>query len=159
MEYFNIYLNAYKNFKDYHSPSKRNELNWFILFYLIFWMIIFIPFMIITPLFVVIYKSPLIMFGILFVVGWIYFIVHAIPLLALVKRRLIDIIPTKANLIFWSFITFEVIRISISLFFMVVLCLLKEFHIWYILIGVINQVLSTITIGFMIFLMAKKGMS
>ena len=159
MEYLKYYTNAFKNSFNYKDMAKRKEFNFFILFYILFWMILFIPFMFGMPIVTMLNNiNPIIPFGGFAIVSWIFFIVHAFPFLALIKRRIIDITPSKANLIFWIFITLEIIRIFISISFMVILYTNQgQFHIWYIFIGLVNQALCTISLGFIIFLMVKKG--
>ena len=81
-------------------------------------MLIFIPFMfsnVYTTM--VLNKTPEINFIIYLAVSWLFFIIHAFPLLGLVKRRLIDITNKNANLIFGGYIVVEIIRISIVIAF------------------------------------------
>ena len=173
MEYLNIYLNAFKNFKDYHTPAPRKELNFFILFYFIFWLIIFIPMMVVGFYHAMSsmmednfdYLKLLIPFG---VVGWVFYLVHIVPLLALIKRRLIDIFSQKAGLIFWIYATIEIIRLLISLVYPFAVYFLQNIVmtsenlpvanlvvIW--IIGLINNALSFLVLAFYIFLMVKQG--
>ena len=173
MEYFNIYLNAFKYFRDYHTPAPRKDFNFFILFYFIFWLIIFIPMMMVGFYHAVStmmegkfeYLNLLIPF---MVVGWIFYLVHAVPLLALIKRRLIDIFSQKAGLIFWIYVTIEIIRLLITLGYPLGVYFLKNMFmtseslpvanlvvIW--IIGLINNIISFLMIAFYIFLMVKQG--
>ena len=163
MEYFQIYLNSFKKSFDYKNPSPRKELNSFILFYFLFWMLIFIPFMfsnVYTTM--VLNKTPEINFIIYLAVSWLFFIIHAFPLLGLVKRRLIDITNKNANLIFGGYIVVEIIRISIVIAFIFLFAAffktveLQNIFL-YIAIGLVNQLLSASVLAFYIFLMVKKG--
>ena len=163
MEYFQIYLNSFKKSFDYKNPSPRKELNFFILFYFLFWMLIFIPFMfsnVYTTM--VLNKTPEINFIIYLTVSWLFFIIHAFPLLGLVKRRLIDITNKNANLIFGGYIVVEIIRISIVIAFIFLFAaffkIVELQNIFlYIAIGLVNQLLSASVLAFYIFLMVKKG--
>lgn len=173
MEYLNFYLNAFKNFRDYHTPAPRKEFNFFILFYFIFWLVIFIPMMMVG-----FYHAVSTMMGGKFeylnllipfmVVGWIFYLVHVVPLLALIKRRLIDIFSQKAGLIFWIYVTIEIIRLLITLGYPLGVYFLKNMFmtseslpvanlviIW--IIGLINNIISFLMIAFYIFLMVKQG--
>ena len=173
MESFSFYLNAFKRFKDYHTPSPRKEFNFFILFYFVFWLVIFIPMMM-----VVFYQAMssmteenfnylklIIPFGL---VGWIFYLVHIVPLLALIKRRLIDIFSQKASLIFRIYVAIEIIRLLITLGYPIGVYFLQNVIttsenlpvaslvvIW--IIGLINNALSFLVLAFYIFLMVKQG--
>lgn len=158
MEYFKIYLNAFKNFTDYRSPAIRKEYNFFLLFYFLFYILIFIGLMVSLPFLIVKNQSPESGFIYFTIASWTFFLIHALPTLALVKRRLIDITPKNANLIFWIYFDIEVVRLSIIIPFTVSLYKsTPEFHIWYIAAAILNQFLCTLVMAFHIFLMVKKG--
>lgn len=155
---------AFKKSFDYKNPAPRKNINSFILFYFLFWLLIFAPFIVYIQTTIILYKEPVVGFIVYFAVSWLYFIINAIPLLALVKRRLIDIVPSKANLIFWSYLAVEIVRISIVIafitFFLLFMNTIKiNLHhmVIFFAIGVINQILSFLVLAFYIFLMAKKG--
>ena len=101
MNYFNYYTSAFKNFKDYQNIATRKEFNFFILFffliYTLFGILSFatIPFSIISNP----NQAPDI-FVYFPILSWGIFIIHLLPGLALIKRRLNDIAPVKSGLIF-----------------------------------------------------------
>jgi uncharacterized membrane protein YhaH (DUF805 family) len=173
MEAFNIYINAFERIKDYHNPAPRKEFYFFILFYLVFWLVIFIPMMMVVFYYGMSsmmeknfdYLKLMIPFSL---VCWIFYFVHAFPLFALIKRRLIDIIPLKANLIFGIFLTLEIIRLSISLIFPFITYSIQKTIMaggnlpitsflctW--ILGLINNIFAMLTFVFYIFLMVKQG--
>lgn len=173
MESFSFYLNAFKRFKDYHTPSPRKEFNFFILFYVIFWLVIFIP-MIMAGVYLSMssmldgesnYLKFLIPFSL---IGWMFYLVHAVPMFALIKRRLVDIFSQKAGLIFGIYLTIEIIRLLISLGYPFFLYSLLDVvvasenlpiailvSLW--IIGLINNIFSFLVLAFYIFLMVKRG--
>ena len=173
MEYFKFYLDAFKNFRDYHNPAPRKEFNFFILFFFIFSLIMCASMMVISIFYLVtaIENGISEFFKLIIlwtIIGLVFYLVHAVPLFALIKRRLIDIIPSKANLIFWIFLTVEIIRILISLAmpFLVYsiqntimtsnnLPVMNFVSIWF--LGLISNVFAMLMFLFYIFLMVKQG--
>ena len=168
MEAFNIYINAFKHIKNYHNPASRKEFNFFILFYFIFWLIIFIPCLIASPFFIINVERFFVYLTFSMAVGWLIYLVHALPLLALIKRRLIDVLPQKANRIFWIYLTLELIRIIVTAIYPFVIFSFKDIIlagngfpvskfiiVW--VFGLINNFFSIIVLCFYIFLMVKQG--
>ena len=111
------------------------------------------------------YLKLIIPFGL---VGWIFYLVHIVPLLALIKRRLIDIFSQKASLIFRIYVAIEIIRLLITLGYPIGVYFLQNVIttsenlpvaslvvIW--IIGLINNALSFLVLAFYIFLMVKQG--
>ena len=166
MEAFNIYINAFKRIKDYHNPAPRKEFNFFILFYFIFWILLISPIMILS--------MPSIMEkgmqggGVFVVVSQIFGIAHLFPLLALVKRRLIDITPPKAKSIWWIYFTLTIVMCLTSYMYAFIVppqdmlmmtnnnISLTRIIITLILM-LINNGLSFALLVFYIFLMVKQG--
>jgi hypothetical protein len=101
-------------------------------------------------------------------IGWIFYLVHALPMFALIKRRLIDIFSQKAGLIFRIYLTIEIIRLLISLGYPFVLYSFQNVvvtsenlpittFVCFWIIGLINNILSFLMLAFYIFLMVKQG--
>ena len=104
MNYFNYYISAFKNLKDYQGVATRKEFNLFILFFFLIYMLFgFLSFM--TIPFSIISNPNQVPegYGIFTIVIWSVFIIHLLPGLALIKRRLNDITPTKSSIIFRLF--------------------------------------------------------
>ena len=162
MSVFNYYIGAFKNFKDYQSFATRKEFNFFILFFLLIYMLFgilsfaTIPFSIISNP----NQAPDI-FVYFPILSWGIFIIHLLPGLALIKRRLNDITPTKSSIIFRLFLIFEIIGICTSSLFQTVVSsnaeVLSPSFIHLILFLLFYLLLSSVGTGFFIFLMAKKG--
>lgn len=169
MNWFDYYIYAFKNYKNYSGVATRKEFNFFILFFFLFYMLfgflsfLTIPFSIISNP----NQAPDI-FGYFRYISYGIFLIHLIPGLALIKRRLNDITPAKSNIVFRIFIGFEVFRICIGLFLSTKMSLFQSVVITnaetipssfvpLILLLLFNMLLNYICIGFYIFMMAKKG--
>ena len=117
---WNFYLAAFKNIFDYKSTAQRAELNWFMLFMTIFWMILVILLMTSCMVFAIIDKETLIplFFAIFFGFAGVYFICHVLPLISLIKRRFNMITPSKSGIFFgvWASIWFIQFVICASMF-------------------------------------------
>lgn len=164
MSVFNYYTEAFGKFRDYQNIATRKEFNYFILFFFIFYMIIGVIAGLITPIFIISKINPADITLMITLPMWIYSIIHLLPLLALVKRRLNDITPTKSSIIFRLFLIFEIIGICTSSFFQTVVSSNTEvlspsfIHlILFLLFLLFYLLLSSVSTGFFIFLMAKKG--
>ena len=168
MEYFKYYLEAFKNFKDYTTPAPRKEFNFFIMFYFIFWMIIFIPLTIYNSYFIIAAGNTSGNLVMTSVIGWIFFLIHIAPMLALIKRRLIDINPERADLLFWIFVVIQAIVMIISLTYLsemqsVQQPIMSGSNIEYsrvlvlMFVSFINFITSVALIIFYIYLMTKQS--
>lgn len=171
MSWFDYYTLAFRKVRDYSNITTRKEYNFFILcFFLIYMLMAGILF----PIFIYVSisepnKSPLFFSNAFGAVSWIVCLIHALPALALIKRRLNDIFPIKSGVIFRIFFTFEIIRILLSLILysnmssLLPLALtsnnvtLSPNIVTVILMFLLNQLLCYISLGFYIFLMVKKG--
>lgn len=163
MNYFDYYTGAFRKFKDYQGYATRKEFNFFILFFFILYMIVcfiagaFTPFLIISK--VAIDNIFYIVMGII----WICFLIHCFPGLALIKRRLNDIIPAKSNIIFRLFFTFELVRLLIGLilgsnmFQHAIKTTIPDFNALYFILALLIFCMNWICLGFYVFLMVKKG--
>lgn len=169
MNIFSYYTGAFKKFKDYQGIATRKEFNFFILFFLLiymfFWILSFltIPFSIISNP----NQAPDIFVYFAFV-SYGIFLIHLIPGLALIKRRLNDITPAKSNIIFRIFFGFEVFRICAGIFLSTKISAFQTVALsnataippsftYLIIFALFIMLLNYICIGFYIFLMAKKG--
>ena len=164
MEYFEIYINAFKKITDYHTPAPRKEFNVFILFYFVLRLLI-IFLLVVSSLSTQGVNStstnPLITF-----LQIIYFI-HLFPLVALVKRRLLDVNPVNAGSVFVyylvviiaMFVIGGIIRIMTPAQSMVIG--VSNFSVSNILSVVLfslfKGVLGLILLVFYVFLMQKQG--
>ncbi len=163
MSVFNYYTEAFGKFRDYQNIATRKEFNYFILFFFIFYMIIGFITGIITPIFIISKINPADITLMMTVPMWIYSIIHLLPLLALVKRRLNDIFPVKSSIVFSIFFTYEFFRIIFSLFLSskyidsAFKTPTPEIDLTMIGFYLLNYLLSLISCIFYIFLMAKKG--
>ena len=122
MKVFNVihyYLLAFSNKFDYKSIAVRKELNNFILTVILTVMLIL--FLVIVFCLSFANKNLinfLLFFKILFISGVIYFLIHLVPLISLVKRRFNKISKSKANICFgiWCSLVILELLINIVLF-------------------------------------------
>ena len=169
MSVFNYYTEAFGKFRDYQNFATRKEFNLFILFFFLIYMFFgFLSFM--TIPFSIISnpdQAPDIFVYFPFL-SWGLFLIHLLPGLALIKRRLNDITPTKSNIIFRIFFGFEVFRICAGIFLSTKISVFQTVALsnataippsftYLIIFALFNMLLNYICIGFYIFLMAKKG--
>ena len=119
MEFLKIYLNTFKNFRDYKNPSQRKEFNLFVIFtYLINFVISFVAVSFIVPGLDDIGKGQytLILLNVLLVLYLLIHLVFGVSFLALIKRRLIDIFSNKANVIFWILLPILLLLVATIVF-------------------------------------------
>ena len=154
---WNCYLLAFKNIFNYKDSANRQELNWFILFMSIFWILFgIVSFGAIVSLAISGKDANIPAFiGIIFAVGCTYLIVHAIPLFSLIRRRFNQIAPSKSKLFFTIWLTI--------LFIQFVICNLSFFFIDGIVnpllilpIVFLSQICGILLIGTVIFLMIRE---
>lgn len=165
MEMITYWLKGFKNIADYHNPARRSELNYFILMQLI----VNVLLMILTAVLYTVLtirgidpNSAKVLTILPFFV--ITFLMTSIPELALIKRRLIDITPNRANLLFWlMFIAFAISMICqvLGLFMLPEMAISKDFPailvLKYFVVCSVNFMFGTaFTVG-LIVLMCKKG--
>ena len=163
MELFTYWLKGFTNMADYHSPARRSELNYFVLMQIIINIALIILSAIIYTVLTLrgidrnsaaVLTSPMFL---------LIFLITNIPLMALIKRRLIDVIPNRANLLFWIMFAAFVISTACQVagFFTLVEIFAGNFSsilfLKYFILCIINFIFTiTYTIGF-ITLMCKKG--
>ena len=169
MNYFNYYTSAFKNFKDYQNIATRKEFNFFILFFFLIYMLFGILSFMTIPFSIIFNpnQAPE-LFGFFPIFSWGIFIIHLLPCLALIKRRLNDIAPVKSGLIFRIFFIFEIFRICTGIFLSTKISVLQTVtstnaevlppsFVYIILFSLFSMLLNYVCIGFYIFLMVKKG--
>lgn len=157
---WNCYLLAFKNIFNYKDSANRQELNWFILFMVLFWFLLFFIILGIFIILVVIGKDTFvpIMFGVMFIIAGIYQIIHILPLISLIKRRFNSITLSKSILFFtiWLTIWFVQFLICTAMFFLVKGSMgnINPLHI--LPLAFIGQICGFFVIGIIIFLMIRE---
>lgn len=157
---WNCYLLAFKNIFNYKDSANRQELNWFILFMVLFWFLLFFIILGIFIILVVIGKDTFvpIMFGVMFIIAGIYQIIHILPLISLIKRRFNSITLSKSILFFtiWLTIWFVQFLICTAMFFLVKNSMgnINPLHI--LPLAFIGQICGFLVIGTVIFLMIRE---
>lgn len=159
-EIWNFYLSAFKNIFNYKSGAKRAELNWFILFMTIFWMILVIFLMTSCIIFAITDKETLIprFFGVFLGFAGVYFICHALPLISLIKRRFNTITPTKSGTFFgiWASIWFIQFVICTSMFLIAINFQYNTNPLILFPLALIGQACGLVVIITVIFLMIRE---
>lgn len=157
---WNCYLFAFKNIFNYKGSANRQELNWFILFMIVFWFLLFFITFGMCVTLAVTGKDTFIpiMFGAVFIIACIYLLAHIIPLISLVRRRFNNIALSKGKLFFsiWATIWFIQFLICNTVFFLVKGSMgnINPLHI--IPLAFIGQICGFLVIGTVIFLMIRE---
>lgn len=157
---WNCYLFAFKNIFNYKGSANRQELNWFILFMIVFWFLLFFITFGTCVTLAVTGKDTFIpiMFGAVFIIACIYLLAHIIPLISLVRRRFNNIALSKGKLFFsiWATIWFIQFLICNTVFFLVKGSMgnINPLHI--IPLAFIGQICGFLVIGTVIFLMIRE---
>lgn len=158
---WNCYLLAFKNIFDYKGSANRQELNWFILFMIVFWFLLFFITFGLLIFFAFTGKdtSMPILFGSIFIIACIYLIAHIIPLISLVRRRFNSIASSKAKLFFSVWVTIWFIQFVIcnATFFLVKGSMgnINPLHI--LPLAFVGQICGFFVIGTVIFLMIREN--
>lgn len=157
---WNCYLLAFKNIFNYKDSANRQELNWFILFMVLFWFLLFFIILGIFIILVVIGKDTFvpIMFGVMFIIAGIYQIIHILPLISLIKRRFNSITLSKSILFFtiWLTIWFVQFLICTAMFFLVKNSIGNINPLYFLPLAFIGQICGFFVIGIIIFLMIRE---
>lgn len=157
---WNCYLLAFKNIFNYKDCANRQELNWFILFMVLFWFLLFFIILGIFIILVVIGKDTFvpIMFGVMFIIAGIYQIIHILPLISLIKRRFNSITLSKSILFFtiWLTIWFVQFLICTAMFFLVKNSIGNINPLYFLPLAFIGQICGFFVIGIIIFLMIRE---
>lgn len=157
---WNYYLLAFKNIFNYKDISNRQELNWFVLFIIVFWILLFFITFGTCVTLAVTGKDTFIpiMFGTVFIIACIYLLAHIIPLISLVRRRFNNIALSKGKLFFsiWATIWFIQFLICNTVFFLVKGSMgnINPLHI--LPLAFIGQICGFLVIGTVIFLMIRE---
>ncbi len=157
---WNCYLLAFKNIFNYKDSAKRQEINWFILFMMLFWiLLIFITFGLGISLAITGRDALMpILFGTVFIIACTYLLAHIIPLISLVRRRFNCIAQSKSKLLFsiWVTIWFIQFLICNAMFFLVKGSTgnINPLHI--LPLAFVGQICGFLVIGTVIFLMIRE---
>lgn len=157
---WSCYLLAFKNIFNYKDSANRQELNWFILFMVLFWFLLFFIILGIFIILVVIGKDTFvpIMFGVMFIIAGIYQIIHILPLISLIKRRFNSITLSKSILFFtiWLTIWFVQFLICTAMFFLVKNSIGNINPLYFLPLAFMGQICGFFVIGIIIFLMIRE---
>ena len=159
------YLMGFRNTFNYRDASCRSELNYFILFFSVVYIVGLFLGMYVT-IFTAVLKPQMapILFGVMFGIIFLYCIAHFLPYIALIYRRIKDIFDKKSRMVF---------SILIFVWLLQMVCVIPSYCFMFsmnnsvqptpqLMLGIFlpvifAQILSWVVIGFIIFLMAKKG--
>lgn len=160
-EIFEYYKMGFRRMIDFSSSSCRKELNYFFLSYFVIWIIFAFVILVADSMLAVIIQSGMFnLFGISGATCLIFHIIHLVPLFALMRRRLNDIIPAKSGLIFLSLVLLYLIQISAPIMFILNIGNISanpERIIIYMPYMLFSVICGWVVIGTLIFLMCKKG--
>lgn len=145
---------------DFSSPSSRKEINYFVLSYFVFWVILCVISIVCTSLLSVFVNNipKLFLYEGILLVG--YNLIHILPLLTLMRRRLNDIIPQKAKLIFSGIVLCYLIQISGPVIIFTQKTALvnnPEKFLIFIPYIIFEQLCAIVVMGSLLYLMWKKG--
>ena len=149
MTKFNYYIQGFKNIFNYKDSAQRFELNWFICFYFLLVILILTLTLLISFSFGAHAGIPLLIgMCVIFILG----LIHTLPFLSLIKRRLNCVMPNSSGMYFSMFMTAAVINFVLP-FASVLL------HLSQSAFGVVN-IITNFCLGFMLlevfYLMIKK---
>lgn len=157
---WNCYLLAFKNIFNYKDIANRQELNWFILFMILFWILLFFITFGLGISLAITGKDALmpILFGTVFIIACTYLLAHIIPLISLVRRRFNCIAQSKGKLFFsiWATTWFIQFLICNAMFFLVKGSMgnINPLHI--LPLAFVGQICGFLVIGTVIFLMIRE---
>ncbi len=153
------YFYAFKQIPNYTGTAKRKEFNFFFLCYFVFWFIYLLLTIVLTvAISFFIPQAQEYIFWIIMGLGALYHIVHQFPLLALIKRRMKDIMPNNSKLYFRGYLTVFVAQI-VTYFALtkMITSSAKGLTLQIILTAIFMQLCSILLLLTWIFLMVKKG--
>lgn len=153
------YFNAFKQITNYSETAKRKEFNFFFLCYFIFWFIYLLLTIVLTvAISFFITKAQAYIFWIIMVLGALYHIVHQFPLLALIKRRMNDVMPDASKLYFRDYLTvFAAQIITYFALTKMVTSSANSLSLQIVLTAIFMQLCSILLLLTWIYLMIKKG--
>lgn len=157
---WNFYLLAFKNIFDYKNIAERKELNWFILFMFIGWLLSVMFFIGCVILIAVSGNDntiPVLFFA-FFIYAGIYLLLHGLTLASLVKRRFNLIAPKKSRIFFGSWLGVWVVQLIIDIdIFLTLKNSLNNINPLIILpLAFIAQICALLMISTIIFLMVRQ---
>lgn len=153
------YFYAFKQIPNYSGTAKRKEFNFFFLCYFAFWFIYLLLTIVLTVVIsIIIPQAQEHIFWIIMGFGALYHIVHQFPLLALIKRRMNDIMPNSSKLYFRGYLTVFVAQL-VTYFALtkMVTSSAKGLTLLIILTAIFMQFCSILLLLTWIYLMVKKG--
>lgn len=157
---WSYYLLAFRNIFNYKNKAQRQELNWFILFTLLFWFILSFLFMGANITFAVIGKVFIvpILFAIGFIIAGLFFIIHTLPFIALIKRRFNSITPVKSGLFFLSWLCIWLMQLAVCFGILVFMLGHQQLEnpLLILPIAFLGQLCGLIVVGTVIFLMVRE---
>ena len=162
---FGYYILGFKNSFNYKEASTRTELNYFILVFSVAYLLLFfITFF--TSLILAIYKPIIaaISFAVMIGIILLYSLAHVLPALSLIYRRIKDIFSTKARMVFGIYVVVWAIQFICCLTNCIITLSISKISeptisifVTLFALGIIAQILGLGMLGFVIFLMCKKG--
>lgn len=158
-EILHTYFYAFKQIPNYAGTAKRKEFNFFFLCYFVFWFIYLLLTVVLTvAISFFITKAQEYIFWIIMGLGALYHIIHQFPLLALIKRRMNDIMPDASKLYFRDYLTvFAAQLVTYFALTKMVTSSAKGLTLQIILTAIFMQLCSILLLLTWIFLMVKKG--
>ena len=158
---FSYYLNAFKNSFDFKTGAERSELNWFMAFGFVLWCIASVVIMGICLISVILSppSASMQVFDIFMSLGFLYMLIHFIPLFSLIKRRFNKVFPDRSVLLFSGFSIVWIFQILLTLWMYITIRLIPIENlnaIFIIPLGVLNNFCSILVVLSIIFLMVKK---
>ena len=151
------YFNAFKQITNYSETAKRKEFNFFFLCYFVFWFIYLLLTIVLTVA-ISFFITKEYIFWIIMGLGALYHIVHQFPLLALIKRRMNDIMPDASKLYFRDYLTvFAAQIITYFALTKMVTSSANSLSLQIVLTAIFMQLCSILLLLTWIYLMVKKG--
>ena len=147
------YFNAFKQITNYSETAKRKEFNF------VFWFIyLFLTIVLTVAISFFITKAQEYIFWIIMGLGALYHIVHQFPLLALIKRRMNDIMPDASKLYFRDYLAvFAAQIITYFVLAKMVTSSANSLSLQIVLTAIFMQLCSILLLLTWIYLMVKKG--
>lgn len=149
---------GFRNIFDYRNIAERKELNWFILFMIIFWILSGMFFALCCISIAAFGKDSIIpvLFFAFFIYAGIYFIVHGLPLVSLVKRRFNLIAPRKAGICWGIWLGIWVIQLTICISMFLRIAMGDITPLTILPLALISQICGFLVLCILVFLMIRQ---
>ena len=163
---FEYYLSAFSNSFNYRDAAKRSELNYFILIFSVIYFILFIIGFFCATMTLIFKTEETAPTAIIILFGTVIFycLIHILPFISLVYRRIKDIFSDKSKLVFGIYLTvwgFQIAGVITNFVMALSTISIKQpepsFLILMFTISVFTQICGLGMFGFLIYLMCKKG--